>query len=95
MRSSVRLLLPIASRASTHLVRRVSTDTLRAAPAATRPLREFGKRRSHLVDELKELQELAGGLRSVQLTRSLAALGIVAHRLSRVDFPTPFDFLSK
>ena len=51
----------------------------------------FGSATLDLSDQL----ELAGGLRSVQLTRSLAALGIVAHRLSRVDFPTPFDFLSK
>ena len=84
----------MARRAATRLVRVRCTDTLRAAPQRRLQLHELRQRHQHPVDGLKEVHELAGGLRSTQLTQSLGVLGTMAHRLSGEDFPTLLDFLS-
>ena len=56
--------------------------------------RELRQGRPHPVDGLKELHELAGGIRSMQLSQSLGSLRVVVHRLYGEDFPAPLDLLS-
>ena len=58
-------------------------------------LRELSQRRPRPVDDWKKMHELAGDLRSTQLSWSLVALGVVAHRVPGEDFLTPLNFRSE